>query len=332
MTIQLPSNRLGIKQIQLAKRNIPLEQIIAVGAQNPLATGIEELGGVIGKTLQNRSELRRQGEQLAKLEALSGQAPGSYSGLNPDTATALTTNLIKKSQENFNPRQVKAILSGDAREISSSFPNGVPKEALTAALSKERSGNLQSERDRAQADRIDKNILQYSEALEKNPVVKGMRTQEVSLGQMDNLINLAANGNTVASSAMGTKMARAMGEVGVLTESDIKRYVQSGQLARGAGDKLSLMAQGRPTETTMEEISQIASVLKDSYATKVQPVYDTYVNRLSRNLDITPEDAAFRLDVPYSGSKQTKLKTIEPKKPQVITPKKIGRFIVEEAK
>ena len=43
------------------------------------------------------------------------------------------------------------------------------------------------------------------------------------------LIDLVKSGNTVAFSALGTKTAKAMGEVGVLTESDIARYVRSGR-------------------------------------------------------------------------------------------------------
>jgi hypothetical protein len=314
----MPNQRINIRQINIPKRQVPVDQIISVMGQNPIATGIDTTGSVLGQAILKRAELRRQGEQVAQLAALTGQ---------PNTGQSLTPELYIKGLEQkaalekaqadaqggnnmLSPAQLMAIDSGDPRGLIQSSPRGVPREVAslleTTATKRATQSALKEERDRAQADRMDKNILTYSEALEKNPTVKGMRTQDVSLGQMDNVINLAKQGNTVAASAMGTKMARAMGEVGVLTDSDVKRYVQSGQLARGTGDKLSRMMQGRPTDATLEEISQIAAVLKNSYASKVQPVYDTYVNRLSRNLNITPEEAAFRLDVPYTGKKALK--------------------------
>lgn len=102
MAIQLPQNRLGTKQIQAIKRNVPLEQIVAVQGQNPLATGVETLGTTIGQTLQKREALRQQGLQLAKLESLSGQQPGAFQGLDPSTASTLALTNIKNNQEEKN--------------------------------------------------------------------------------------------------------------------------------------------------------------------------------------------------------------------------------------
>lgn len=150
-------------------------------------------------------------------------------------------------------------------------------------------------------DRINKTVLQYTESLEKNFVLREMRRQNIGMDAAVNLLGLAEEGNTVAASALGMKIARGLGEVGVLTESDVVRYIQSGQLDRKAADILSRWLQGKPTEATLNEIDQISQAIEDSFATRVQPIYDDYVNRLARNLKISPEDAAYRLAVPYSG-------------------------------
>jgi len=58
--------RIPTRQIQTTKRNIPLEQIIAIHGYNPLAEGIETTGNVLGQAILKRAELRKQGEDLAR--------------------------------------------------------------------------------------------------------------------------------------------------------------------------------------------------------------------------------------------------------------------------
>lgn len=147
--------------------------------------------------------------------------------------------------------------------------------------------------------RIDNQILQYSNQLENNYILKDLNKQQIGFNQVNDLIGLTNSGNTIAANALGMKMARGLGEVGVLTESDISRYVQSGQLNRAVADKLSRWVNGKPTDATVEEIGQISNVLKQSWDSKVQPIYNRYVERLSKNYEIPIEEAADRLGVPY---------------------------------
>lgn len=65
MAFELPQRRQAVRQIQTQQRKIPLEQIIAIQGQSPLATGIETAGDVLGAAIQKRAELQRQGQQLA---------------------------------------------------------------------------------------------------------------------------------------------------------------------------------------------------------------------------------------------------------------------------
>lgn len=99
MAFDLPQRRLSIKQIQTQKRNVPIEQIIATESYNPLAVGVQTGGDVLGDMLKKRAQSRKLGEQLAKLESLSGVAPGSYTNLDPNTASAFTMASIKQNQE-----------------------------------------------------------------------------------------------------------------------------------------------------------------------------------------------------------------------------------------
>lgn len=99
MALELPKNRLNVRSIQTQKRSIPLQEIIAVQGQDPLATGIDTASNVIGQALAKRAELRQQGKMLAKLEEISGAKSGSYTGLDPATARNLAELKIKLSGE-----------------------------------------------------------------------------------------------------------------------------------------------------------------------------------------------------------------------------------------
>lgn len=272
----------NVPQIQRRERRVPLQEIIAVQGQNPLAGGIDALSAA----LQKRAELERQAQQVAAISKATGvDLPGVS-----DPATALSLAKTMADQKADAARQAESL--------------AVRREAMegTNALRMMVAENLRNERESRREERINKDILAYSESLEKNPVVKDLKKQQIGLDQVDELVGSVMNGNTVAASALGTKMARAMGEVGVLTETDISRYVQSGRLDRKAADTLSRWTRGRPTEATVNEIAQIADVLRDSFGAKIQPIYNTYADRLSVNYGLTPEEAARRLVIPYRKS------------------------------
>lgn len=175
-------------------------------------------------------------------------------------------------------------------------------------LKKYRQAQLDQERETRHAETLRKDVLEYSNKLEANPATKKMREQDISTAQVDTLINLAKSGNTIAATASGAKMAKAMGEVGVLTDEDIKRYVKSGALARGTADKLKKMIDGSPTEATLEEILEIGTAMRAAYQEKIQPVYNDYVSRLAINYKMPTSEAATRLRVPYTGNKLVRAK------------------------
>ena len=89
-----------------------------------------------------------------------------------------------------------------------------------------------------------------------------------------------------------------MGEVGVLTDQDVQRYVKAGMLSRKAGDTLSTWIKGKPTQATMSEIKQITSVLKDTHGDRLQPIFDQYADNAHQNLGVDLETAYTRLGFP----------------------------------
>ncbi len=83
MAFQLPQSR-NLRQIQIPKRNIPVDQIIGIEGQNPLATGVETAGNLIGQALTKKAQLRMQGEQLAALASMAGEPVPNTPALTPE--------------------------------------------------------------------------------------------------------------------------------------------------------------------------------------------------------------------------------------------------------
>jgi hypothetical protein len=169
--------------------------------------------------------------------------------------------------------------------------------------------------DQRKRENLEKAGLAFSKALESDQELKEFKKQGLGLSQVDQLVSEIKNGNTVAGGALGAKMARAMGEVGVLTEQDVVRYVQSGMLTQKVGDKLKKMMLGRPTDATLEELQHISSILKNNFASKIQPIYDKYANRLSRIHDIPIEESYFLMDSP-NPNKKGQPQSTEQRQPQ----------------
>ncbi len=213
-------------------------------------------------------------------------------GLNvPDSVSG---KMLKESGINLGTL-LSAKIAADARRDA----------AAERAEARKESNDLKREKfDQALKENEQKAAKDFSQFIEKDDQMKLFKKEAVALGQVDNLIGAIKSGNTVAAGALGAKMARAMGEVGVLTTEDVSRYVQSGALARGSADKLSKMLTGKPTNATLEEIKQISSILQDSYKSKVQPIYDKYATRLSRIYDIPLEKAYYVMDLPEGKSKK----------------------------
>jgi len=114
MALQLPRSRFNVRSIEAPQRRIPLEQILAIEGQNPLAQGIETTGNVLGNAILKRAELRRQGEQLAKLESLAGQQAGAFEGLDIATASTLTQLGMKQSLEG-KPKPLSGTIQKDGK-------------------------------------------------------------------------------------------------------------------------------------------------------------------------------------------------------------------------
>jgi hypothetical protein len=255
--------------------------------------------------MAQQKELRDQ--MKAKLGAQEEEATGNAMRAAAGGSTAVTP------QQAFREEFSQDAKGNWVRKIK---PIDKDAQRLTKARTKyyeERAGDVsdqQRERDIKENERRMSRYRQYFLDLEqRDPVIKEVRKQELSLQAVNALENLVEDGNTVAFSALGTKMARGMGEVGVLTEQDIKRYVRSGMVTQKAADTVSTWLRGKPTQATMDEIKGITNAMRLAFQEKVQPRYDQFIKTYSSIEKVTPEQFAADLKISYGGGKKPKIET-----------------------
>lgn len=301
----MPERR-DLPKINIKPREMPFDQIIAVKGRNPFGEALPGYGKVLSDAMIQQANLRKMGQQTAAIEKAMGAAPGSLNGMDPEQGLQFAKmqnelRLQEMKQQKEQEKQTRSVFVSEFKKNPDpylQFEQGGGKLNFINDLS---DGNRNANLD----VRKDSMVLNWAAKMRNDPSIKPLYQQKINAGYVDQIIGAAKEGNTVAGAALAAKMARTMGEVGVLTDNDVKRYVTSGRLDRGAADKLTRMTQGKPTDATLDEIGQIAGILSSTFDEKVQPTYNWYAEVLANVTGDTPENTARLLGVSYSSNKNS---------------------------
>jgi hypothetical protein len=116
--------------------------------------------------------------------------------------------------------------------------------------------------------------------IKDDPRFKKSMEQSMAFEDVGQLISEAEKGNQQAVGALGTKLARAMGEVGVLTESDVTRYVAGQSWGRKLKDWFTKGAQGELSPETIKGIQSNLKILKSKLDGDVEKVVGNSAARM----------------------------------------------------
>lgn len=113
--------QLNIPQIQRSQRQIPLDEIVAVQGNNPLAQGISSVGSTVSKVLNERRKIKMMAQQTRTLGKMAGldipeDAPDNAIA-NPDAIVKLAVLNQTKQEKNVANAQKKAELQLKAIEL-----------------------------------------------------------------------------------------------------------------------------------------------------------------------------------------------------------------------
>lgn len=289
---------------------------------------IEELLG------QQEGELERQRQLVKKAEALEAETDlrplaafvdsmtGSRfaSGVTAPFTEADRLKLISQLRENVAQGQEK-LTSTKLKQMMGEENLDMRKIGLLMA------GQGRQIADERKAEKMDRDIsdraFKASQNLQTHPLMKKLQEQDAAFSDFDTLIQEANDGNAVAFNSLGTKLAKAMGEVGVLTDRDVTRYIDTYKLDRKFLDTVNKWKTGRATPDTMEELQHIAHLMKETAARKIGGVVDRQANILMRNYGMSKQEAYERLgyeDLYMPDSAKPKANAAPKEKEAALTP------------
>ena len=286
MQLNLPQRR-PLKKIEVGQQRVPIEQIIAVMGESPVARGIDTAAASIGDALSKRAEYRRQGELLARKEQLARD---------------------EKDAGNFNPDQTGAIASGDLKLLPGVFPRGVPPQAATLASTIANRGevrkdadariqNLEAERRRMDEDREfkrrERRSSERTNIVSKFTADPAVRKHQTALESAGMIAELANSGNPIAAGAIPTYMARASGEVGALSEADKAPFGGSQAILSRLEAAVTQKAAGKLTPDNQAFINQLSGIMAKRAKANMKSLARTRAKQYGKASDFLNEDEIY---------------------------------------
>lgn len=118
-----------------------------------------------------------------------------------------------------------------------------------------------------------------------------------SVPTIRNLIKDAVAVGGQSLSMLGPKVAKGIaGEVGVLTQHDVTRYVQDPSLVGSLRDSLIKLKSGKLSEVSAENLSRLLDIMEKSANDKINRAIDREATLFSRRAGIPKEEARMYID------------------------------------
>lgn len=295
------------KQIQITKRQIPIEQIIAIQGRSPVATGIETAGNVLGQALARKAELQRQGEMLARAEAQDLAKFNREAELKRE----LQQNALSAREGTNDKKPVKLQFAG-------------LDEAGNPIVFNPDTGNLQTG---GRATSSSGALLPKQKKVLPGAVLQDIKNQESAISLLEKAAQTSPEIIERSTGFFGGKVAPALSKVpGVGAPfRDPQRAVFQQNVKTGllkflyseAGKQLSDPERLAVTDAigSVDQPSEQFTPLLNNAIGIIKGAQQRYQESLGGSGYLMP---------------QSGLPTIERPAPRTITPKKAGRFIIEE--
>jgi hypothetical protein len=257
---------------------------------------------VLNQIVSQNPEMAQQAQPLLKHQydtAVAATAPWMNTPRGGMQTHAITGQTIENPMESAPPAQKNAykLETGKTKNEGGIFykeviaANPTTQEPLPGAKPRWEAWT-QETKPRMNIGLQEKRLVKsYQDSFNRDPAIKTYKDQGMSLAAVNGIIQEAKKGNQVSASALGVKMAKTMGEVGMLSESDVTRYVQAKAIDRSTADKLNKWIKGVPTDATLNDIQQIANVMRTRFTEQIQPIISSYAQQMSTGIGITEDEA-----------------------------------------
>lgn len=154
--------------------------------------------------------------------------------------------------------------------------------------------------------------------LKDDGTYKEIKKQQKAFDEVESLLESGMSGNQLATAGLGTRLARAMGEVGVLTDADVIRYLKGSSYGRQITDWLSLKGKGKLSRAAANELSKNIQIFRDAAKRQTDKLYDTTARSVSSSFEI-PQDEVYKiLGVDKPEEKKEQKRELSPRDQQAL--------------
>lgn len=248
-------------------------------------------------------------------------AANPYAKLKPIKEKGLRTDAVDQflKQERFKQEQQRQALLDEFRkqqmdatkrrvaayekQVDQSAELSREKRAERREQSKLKRESLQTERDRRSLERDERQIERYTKMAEGSDQYKAAEKKLTSTSTIRELLKDAKTQGGQSLAMLGPQVARNIaGEVGVMTDKDVTRYVQNPSLVGSLKDTLAKIKDGKISEVSYDNLNRLVNIMERKAIDNRAEAYRKRAIQLSRNSDLEMEDALEKLDPNYAKS------------------------------
>jgi hypothetical protein len=195
-------------------------------------------------------------------------------------------------------------------QIKDGKPEPIYKDPYMDSTSKVREESLGLRQDKfshTKAQKGQDDAVKAIDSLRKTDTWKSAEKAISNIPEIEVLLDDAYKKGGQSLAMLGPRVAKGIaGEVGVLTEQDVTRYVKNPELVGGLLDTLKKAKSGQITEASYKNLKRLLQLSKKTATDKMNSAIDREAILFSRRENIPFEDAKFLLDSAYKRNTEDK--------------------------
>jgi hypothetical protein len=159
--------------------------------------------------------------------------------------------------------------------------------------------------------------IKYQNRLQSDPIFKGVNESLSESGTLKNLLEDAYRNGGQSVQALGTRMAKFMGEKGMLSEADTRKYISNPSLFGKAASEFKLKSVGKLNKADYDNVKRLLGQIENAQEAKLADQYKYHAKNFSKVSGLSENEARNYIDPNFdpnapAESSQSKTQQINP--------------------
>lgn len=261
--------------------------------------GLAKVQGLIqGTNQQLDQQARADAAKTAADLFQAGDIKGALTTLarvDPDNASKLIAQFQQfdpASQGALTGAKQSAELESQAQYGSSPAQLQANQIASNEKIAQMRANQEPSDREKRLNSQFNQTMaFKYQDSAEKSALYKSGIESLNEIPTLKELLDDAYKNGGQSLAAIGPKLAKALGERGVLTDADVSRYVTNPALANSILSKGTKAFEGKLTSSDYANLMRLGTVMEQKAQKKVEQAYKNAAVKMSRATGIPLDEA-----------------------------------------